>query len=172
MSSSNLENSDDIRFMRMALQLAEEAGASSEVPVGAVLVLDGEVIGTGSNAPIKSCDPTAHAEILAIRDACRKLGNYRIPGATLYVTIEPCTMCAGAIVHARIDRVVFGAREPKAGAVVSQNTLFQHPAMNTEVLYTEGVCSDDCSKIISEFFDLRRKKKKALKHSRNTNVED
>jgi tRNA(adenine34) deaminase len=162
----------DKRFMKRALELAEEAADASEVPVGAVIVLDGEIVGEGSNAPIGSCDPTAHAEIRAIRDACKRLGNYRVPGATLYVTIEPCTMCVGAIVHARVARVVFGAREPKAGAVVSQNTLFEHPAMNTQVDYAEGVCAAECSRVMSDFFDLRRKKKKALKQSLNSQSEN
>lgn len=157
-----MPNSDDY-FMQKALRLAERAAEHQEVPVGAVVVLDGEIVGEGCNAPIGSCDPTAHAEVLAIRDACQRVGNYRLPEATLYVTIEPCTMCAGAIVHSRIKRLVFGAREPKAGAIVSQNQLLDHAAMNTSVEVTPDVLAEQCSALISSFFDLRRKKKKALK---------
>jgi tRNA(Arg) A34 adenosine deaminase TadA len=153
----------DEYYMNEALRLAERAAEHQEVPVGAVVVLDGEIIGEGCNAPIGCCDPTAHAEVLAIRDACQRVGNYRLPEATLYVTIEPCTMCAGAIVHSRIKRLVFGAREPKAGAVLSQNRLLEHAAMNTSVEVTPDVLADSCSALISSFFDLRRQKKKALK---------
>lgn len=149
--------------MRHALALAKKADTENEVPVGAVVVLDGEIVGEGWNRPIGSHDPSAHAEISAIRNAAEKLANYRLPGATLYVTIEPCTMCVGAIVHARIDRLVFGAREPKAGAVVSQNSLLDHPAMNTEVVFTEGVLAEECSQVISDFFARRREEKKRSK---------
>ena len=159
---------EDQHWMEHALRLAEHAASQNEVPVGAVVVLDGKVVGEGSNAPISSCDPTAHAEVLAIRDACSRVGNYRLPDATLYVTIEPCTMCVGAIVHARLKRVVFGAREPKAGAVLSQNSLLSHPSMNTEVLVDEGVFAERSSNLISEFFALRREKKKALKRKSNS----
>ncbi len=155
----------DEQFMRRALTLAKEAGDQGEVPVGALVVLDGEVIGEGRNHPIIGCDPTAHAEVAAIRHAAATIDNYRMPGATLYVTIEPCTMCVGAIVHARIDRVVFGAREPKAGAVVSQNSLLEHAAMNYRVGYAEGVLADECRRQMSDFFARRRAEKKALKDS-------
>ena len=117
---------DDYSWMKRALQLARQAGAAGEVPVGAVVVLDGREIGAGYNAPISGCDPTAHAEIRALRDAARRAGNYRLPGATLYVTLEPCTMCVGAIVHSRISRLVYGAAEPKAGAVVSARQTLSH----------------------------------------------
>ena len=153
----------DEYFMQQALRLAERAAEHHEVPVGAVVVIDGEIVGEGCNAPIGSCDPTAHAEVLAIRDACQRVGNYRLPDATLYVTIEPCTMCCGAIVHSRVKRLVFGAREPKAGAVLSQNRLLEHAAMNTSVEVMPDVLSARCSELISSFFDLRRQKKKALK---------
>lgn len=155
----------DLVWMQRALKLAEEAGNEDEVPVGAVIVRDGKLLGEGRNGPISACDPTAHAEIQAIRAACESERNYRLPGATLYVTIEPCTMCIGAIVHARIARVVFGAREPKAGAVVSQNTLLSHPCMNTEVSYAEGVLDEECAQTMTAFFDERRAKKKRLKQS-------
>lgn len=155
----------DIYWVGEALKLAEQAGAQGEVPVGAIIVRDGEVLGEGSNAPITTCDPTAHAEVRAIRAACEHERNYRLPGATLYVTIEPCTMCVGAIVHARIARVVFGAREPKAGAVASQNQLLSHASMNTEVSYAEGVLAQECAHIMTQFFDERRANKKKLKQS-------
>jgi tRNA(adenine34) deaminase len=115
---------DDSEFMGLALDLAREAGALGEVPVGALVVLEGEVVGRGFNQPMGRHDPTAHAEIMALRDAASRLGNYRLPGCTLYVTLEPCAMCAGAIMHARVGRVVFGARDPKTGAAGSVVDLF------------------------------------------------
>ncbi len=165
MSHSAEQQADDAHWMREALKLAREAGANQEVPVGAVLVREGVIIGQGANQPIGSCDPSAHAEIVAMRTAAASDNNYRLPGATLYVTIEPCTMCVGAMVHARIDRLVFGAREPKAGAVVSQNRLLEHAAMNTSVAITEGVLADECSALISDFFAARRARQKALKQA-------
>ncbi len=157
-----MQESDET-WMRHALVLAQRAASEGEVPVGAVLVRDGEVLGEGFNAPISGCDPTAHAEIQALRAAASSLANYRLPGATLYVTIEPCTMCVGALIHARISRLVFGAREPKAGAVVSQNNLLAHPAMNTQISYAEGVLADECSALISRFFAQRREQKREQK---------
>ena len=154
---------EDQTFMRRALELAEIASNNNEVPVGAVVVLDGKIVGEGSNRPISSCDPTAHAEIQALRSAASAIGNYRLPEATLYVTIEPCTMCAGAIVHARIKRLVFAAREPKAGAIVSQNQILSHTSMNTTVEVQEGILAEEASGLISAFFAHRREKKKALK---------
>ena len=153
----------DLKWMDHALQLAGRAAELDEVPVGAVVVLDGRVIGEGWNQPISGHDPTAHAEIMALRDAAEKIGNYRLSGATLYVTIEPCTMCAGAIVHARIGRVVFGASEPKAGAVISNGQLFEQAWLNHWPEYTGGVSEQQCSLVISEFFKRRRAEKKALK---------
>jgi tRNA(adenine34) deaminase len=161
------DSSADERWMRRALQLAESSAANNEVPVGAIVVLDNKIIGEGANGPIGQCDPTAHAEIQALRDACEKQANYRLPGATLYVTIEPCTMCVGAMVHARISRLVFGATEPKSGAVVSQNNLLAHPAMNTHIEFSDGVLADECSAIMTGFFAKRRDKKKALKEAVN-----
>jgi len=155
----------DEGWMREALQLAEASASDGEVPVGAVVVSNGERIGAGRNAPIGRCDPSAHAEIQAIRAACAQESNYRLPGATLYVTIEPCTMCVGAIVHARIARVVFGAREPKAGAVVSQNNLFTHQSMNTQVSYAEGILEQECRQMMTAFFSERRARKKQLRQS-------
>ena len=142
-------------WMRRALDEAERARAIGEVPVGAVVVDgDGKLIGAGHNAPITECDPTAHAEITALRAACRAAGNYRLPGATLYVTIEPCTMCVGAMVHARIERLVFGAAEPKAGA----SNLLDSPAFNWRIAVTRGVLAAECGQLLAEFFQQRRKR--------------
>ena len=146
--------------MKYALKLAKKAWALGEVPVGAVVVRDNKVIGEGWNHPISSNDPTAHAEVSALRNAALKEQNYRLPGSVLYVTIEPCTMCVGAIVHSRVESVVYGAGEPKAGAVASQNCLFEHPSMNTSVKHVGGVCEDECRQLISEFFAERRAQKK------------
>ena len=142
--------------MKRALQLARQAGAAGEVPVGAVVVLDGREIGAGYNAPISGCDPTAHAEIRALRDAARRAGNYRLPGATLYVTLEPCTMCVGAIVHSRVSRLVYGASEPKAGAVESARRTLDEEHLNWRVESVGGVLAGSCSEIISDFFARRR----------------
>lgn len=150
------EDQTDERWMNRALELAGKAAAKGEVPVGAVVVLDGEEIGADFNAPISGCDPTAHAEIRALRDAAARVGNYRLPGATLYVTLEPCTMCVGAIVHGRISRLVYGASEPKAGAVESARRTLEEPFLNWAVTAVGGVLADRCSQIISEFFDQRR----------------
>jgi len=126
------------------------------VPVGAVVVLDGAIVGQGFNRPIRSLDPTAHAEIVALRAAAVQVGNYRLTGATLYVSIEPCAMCAGALVHARIGRLVFGAREPKAGAVVSTARLLEHAAFNHRVEVVEGVLADEAATVLRDFFASRR----------------
>ena len=144
--------------MDLALSLAKQAASIGEVPVGAVLVKDGEVLGQGYNRPISTDDPTAHAEIAALRDAGQRLGNYRLPGTTLYVTLEPCTMCAGALIHARIERLVFGAFEPKAGVICSQNRLLEADYLNHNIEVTPGILSDQCSSIVSDFFSQRRKK--------------
>ncbi|WP_067867728.1 tRNA adenosine(34) deaminase TadA [Neptuniibacter marinus] len=158
----------DQLWMHEALALADHAENAGEVPVGAVVVLNGEVIGEGWNHPISGHDPTAHAEIMALRDAASRIGNYRLVGAELYVTIEPCTMCAGAIVHARISRVIYGASEDKAGVVDSNCQLFQQPWINHNVEVTSGVLADTCRQKISAFFQRRREEKKAEKLSRNT----
>lgn len=149
-------NGKDEAWMNRALQLAGQAAAAGEVPVGAVVVLDGKEIGTGFNAPISGCDPTAHAEIRALRDAARRIGNYRLPGATLYVTLEPCTMCVGAIVHSRVSRLVYGAAEPKAGAVESARRTLEEDHLNWRVESVSGVLANRCSDIISVFFARRR----------------
>jgi tRNA(adenine34) deaminase len=146
----------DEAFMGEALALARAAQARGEVPVGAVVVRGGAIVGRGGNAPIAASDPTAHAEIAALRDAGRALGNYRLPGCTLYVTIEPCAMCAGAILHARIARLVFGARDPKTGACGSVVDLFAEPRLNHHATLVGGVLADECGKLLSEFFAARR----------------
>jgi tRNA(adenine34) deaminase len=145
------------QFMRAALDEAREARRLHEVPVGAVVVIDGRVVGTGFNQPIGLRDPTAHAEIRAIRAAARAVGNYRLTGATLYVTVEPCLMCVGAMVHARIGTLVYGATEPKAGAVASTMRAHEHPALNHRLEVVGGVLEDECRKEMQEFFRERRK---------------
>jgi tRNA(adenine34) deaminase len=146
----------DERFMRAALEQALEAGRRGEVPVGAVVVVDDEIIGAGFNQPIGGQDPTAHAEIVAMREAAKRLGNYRLTGATLYVTIEPCQMCVGAMVHARVERVVYGTREPKAGAIESAMRAHEHPALNHRITATGGVLEEECRQMIQGFFREKR----------------
>ena len=157
--------------MRLARQLAEKAAEAGEVPVGAVVVLDGKVIGQGANAPITGLDPTAHAEVLAIRDAAQNIGNYRLPGATLYVTVEPCSMCAGAIVHSRVARVVYGCTEPKAGVVESAEAFFSKPFLNHITITEGGVLAEECSAVMTAFFARRRAGKKKLKAASPANAE-
>ena len=142
--------------MAEALALARAAAARGEVPVGAIVVRDGNVIGRGGNAPIAHNDPTAHAEIAALREAAQTLGNYRMPGCVLYVTLEPCAMCAGAIMHARIARLVFGAHDPKTGACGSVVDLFGDGRLNHHATVESGVRSEECGKLLSEFFADRR----------------
>ncbi len=148
----------DESFMRTALSEAREARRRGEVPVGAVVVQDGAVVGEGFNQPIGSHDPTAHAEIVAIRDAGRRTGNYRLTGATLYVTIEPCQMCVGAMIHARIARVVYGATEPRAGAIESAMRAHEHPSLNHRMTADGGVLADECRAVMQGFFQERREK--------------
>ncbi|MCK2147851.1 MULTISPECIES: tRNA adenosine(34) deaminase TadA [Marinobacter] len=150
----------DEAWMARALELAAQAASVGEVPVGAIVVLDGREVGAGFNAPITGCDPTAHAEIRALRDAAARIGNYRLSGATLYVTLEPCTMCVGAIVHSRVSRLVYGATEPKAGAVESARRTLEEPHLNWSVEAVAGVLQQQCSSIISEFFSARRKERR------------
>ena len=153
----------DQYWMERALELAAKAASENEIPVGAIIVLDDEIIGEGYNAPISLCDPTAHAEIQAIRMACQKMKNYRLPGATLYVTLEPCSMCAGAMIHARIDRVVYAAMEPKSGVVESQGRFFEAPFLNHKVNVESGVLAEKASTQLTQFFQYRREQKKKLK---------
>jgi len=143
--------------MRRALELAHTAERDGEVPVGAVIVLDGVVVGEGWNQPIGAHDPTAHAEIVAIRAAARQLRNYRLTGTTLYVTIEPCQMCVGAMVHARVSRVVFGALEPKAGALESAMRAHEHPSLNHRLAVAGGVLEAECRAVLQAFFAERRR---------------
>jgi tRNA(adenine34) deaminase len=144
--------------MRVALGLAREAAAVDEVPVGAVVVVDGEIVGRGFNQPILRHDPTAHAEIVALRDAAGRLGNYRLPGSTLYVTLEPCVMCSGAIMHARVGRVVFGARDPKTWAAGSVVDLYGEARLNHHADIEGGVLAEECGALLSAFFAARRGK--------------
>jgi tRNA(adenine34) deaminase len=146
----------DEQFMREALALGRRAEACGEVPVGAVVVKDGQVVGVGFNQPIGKHDPTAHAEIAALRDAAARLGNYRLPGCQLYVTLEPCAMCSGAIMHARIARVVFGARDLKTGAIGSVINLFSETRLNHHTEVMGGVLADECGAMLSAFFAKRR----------------
>lgn len=153
----------DAKWMARAIELAAKAGHKSEIPVGAIVVLNGEIIGEGYNSPISLCDPTAHAEIQAIRMACQNTHNYRLPGATLYVTLEPCSMCAGAMVHSRIERVVYAATEPKSGVVESQGRFFEAPFLNHKVAVTAGILAETASVQLTQFFQFRREQKKKLK---------
>ncbi|MCV4287193.1 tRNA adenosine(34) deaminase TadA [Pseudomonas capsici] len=156
-----IDRSRDQDFMREALALAAQGALLGEVPVGAVLVQDGQIIGRGYNCPISGSDPSAHAEMVAIRDAARAVKNYRLPGSTLYVTLEPCSMCAGLIVHSRVARVVYGALEPKAGVVQSQGQFFTQGFLNHRVLFEGGVLGEECGTMLSEFFRMRRAASKA-----------
>ena len=143
-------------WMLAALVLARQAAQKDEVPIGAVVVRDKQIVGRGFNQPIGRHDPTAHAEIMALRDAAQTLGNYRLPGCTLVVTVEPCTMCAGALVHARIERLIFGAKEPKAGAVCSSARVLDNLGLNHKVTVIEGVLEKECKALMSGFFQGRR----------------
>ena len=148
--------SGDEKFMRMALALARRAAEQGEVPVGAVVVSGGEVVGQGWNQPVTTGDPTAHAEIAAIREAATRIGNYRLTGAALYVTLEPCVMCAGAAVHARLDRLVFGARDIRFGGVRSKFRLADSELLNHRVAVEEGVLAADSLELLTQFFTVRR----------------
>lgn len=148
----------DQEFMQAALQLAQQGAEAGEVPVGALVVLDGMIVGRGYNAPISQHDPSAHAEIRALRDAARHLENYRLVGCTLYVTLEPCAMCAGAIQHARIARLVYGASDPKTGACGSVVNLMAETRLNHHTDVTGGVMAQECGKLLSDFFAARRGK--------------
>ncbi len=154
--ASHFDSDTDVLFMRRALELARRAAAEGEVPVGAVVVLEGRVIGEGWNRPIASADATSHAETEAIRAACRALDNYRLTGATLYVTLEPCAMCVGAMFHARIARVVFGARDPKTGAAGSVIDLFADPRLNHHATLEGGVLAGEWGALLREVFATRR----------------
>ncbi|NKI16934.1 tRNA adenosine(34) deaminase TadA [Spongiibacter sp. KMU-166] len=150
----------DEYWMGLALEQARQADNADEVPVGAVIVRDGAILGQGFNQPISAADPTAHAEVVALRAAAQAVNNYRLPGAVLYVTLEPCAMCAGAIIHSRIERVVFAASEPKAGAVCSHLRLFEQPQMNHHVSWQQGVMETESADLIQGFFARRRQQRR------------
>jgi len=147
---------NDENFMRVALELARQAQQAGEVPVGAVVVKDGEIVGRGFNAPISRHDPSAHAEMVALRDAAQRVGNYRLVDCELYVTLEPCLMCVGAMFHARIARVVYGASDPKTGAAGSVLNLFAEMRLNHHAEVEGGVLAGECGKLLSDFFAARR----------------
>ena len=157
----------DEQFMQAAIEQAKLADKKNEVPVGAVVVLDGQIIGRGFNQPISACDPSAHAEVMALRDAAKHIQNYRLINADLYVTVEPCTMCSGAIVHGRIRRVIYGTTEPKAGMAESQGNIFTVPYFNHKVEVMGGVLAQECTDVIQAFFKRRREEKKAAKENKD-----
>lgn len=157
---------EDVMWMRHALTLADKAESIGEVPVGACVVLNGELIGEGFNTPITDNDPSAHAELRAVKEAAAAVQNYRLIDATLYVTLEPCSMCAGMLVHARVKRVVFGAKDAKTGAAGSVMNLLQHPALNHQLEVVSGVLADECANKLSDFFRKRRKEIKAAKKAK------
>jgi tRNA(adenine34) deaminase len=159
MMNTKTTETNDIYWLQHALQLAKQAETAGEVPVGAVLVLDDQIISEGWNRPITTCDPTAHAEIIALREGAKQLNNYRLLNTTLYVTLEPCAMCASAIVHARVQRVVFGAYDPRAGAAGSVFNIFAAKQLNHQVNYTGGILTDECSTLLKNFFQQKREKK-------------
>ena len=146
----------DRQFMQQALSQAKLAAAAGEVPVGAVLVRDGQVISTGFNRPITNSDPSAHAEMMALRAAAQSESHYRLPGTTLYVTLEPCTMCAGAMLHARVERVVFGAADPKTGAAGSVLNVFSEKQINHQTQVEGGIMGEECGQVLRDFFKERR----------------
>jgi tRNA(adenine34) deaminase len=147
---------NDTDFMMLAIEEARAAGVAEEVPIGAVLVSDGKIVGRGGNRTIRDCDPTAHAEIIALREAAKREGNYRLSGTTLYVTLEPCAMCAGAIIQARVTRVVYGADDPKGGAVRTCFEVLTHPKLNHRVEITAGILGPESAALLQKFFTARR----------------
>jgi len=151
-----LDGANDARLMHAALEEARAAAERGEVPVGAVVVIDDEIIARAGNRTISDCDPTAHAEVIALREASKRIGNYRLSGATLYVTIEPCAMCAGAMIQARIARLVYGAPDAKGGAVHSCFAVLDHPQLNHRVTVTAGVLAEDAAAALKDFFAARR----------------
>lgn len=156
MEPLTIDRSQDLHFMQQAIALAEEGARLGEVPVGAVVVHEGEIIGKGFNQPITTHNPSAHAEMVAILEAAKKLENYRIPNTTLYVTLEPCSMCAGLLVHARIKRLVYGTTEPKAGIVSSQDNFFEKNFLNHRPIVEGGLLAEECALLLTNFFKARR----------------
>ncbi|BCO18102.1 hypothetical protein KUC3_09590 [Alteromonas sp. KC3] len=167
----SMVSEQDIKFMKHALSLADKAELIGEVPVGACIVVNGEIVGEGYNEPITTHDPSAHAELRAVQQAARQVQNYRLVDATLYVTLEPCSMCAGMLVHARVKRVVFGAWDAKTGAAGSVMNLLQHPALNHQAEIVSGVLADECADKLSRFFQKRRKEIKAAKKAKKQSAE-
>ncbi len=155
------DKSNDIKWMELAIQQAEYSAEKGEVPVGAVLVMNGQLLASGGNAPISMSDPTAHAEILVLREAAQKMQNYRLPGAVLYVTLEPCIMCVGALLHARISRIVYGAKDTKTGALHSTYTIGTDNLLNHQFEITGGILGERCAELLRRFFSERRKKPNA-----------
>jgi tRNA(adenine34) deaminase len=155
-----MSTKDDKHWMQRAFDLAKKAEAQDEVPVGAVIVYEDQIIGEGWNQPISSDDPTAHAEIMALRDAGKNIGNYRLPNSTIYVTLEPCTMCAGAIIHARLAKLVYSVNDPKTGACGSVFNLLQTEELNHKVEIEEGVMEEECRSLLQSFFKEKRAKQK------------
>jgi tRNA(adenine34) deaminase len=151
-----MRSQDDAAWMELALEQARLAAEAGEVPVGALVIRDGEIVGQGHNRNLLDHDPTAHAEIVVLRQAARRLGNHRLAGCTVYATIEPCSMCAGALIHARVSRLVYGASDPKAGAAGSVLKVLNHPDLNHTMEVTSGILSDRCSEILQEFFRRKR----------------
>ena len=160
MNDKSEQESLDIFWMQYALDLAKRAESEGEVPVGAVVVYEEQVIGEGWNRPIIDNDPTAHAEIVALRNAAKRINNYRLLDTTLYVTLEPCIMCSGAIIHSRVKRVVYGAQDPKAGAVESAFNILGSDCLNHQVNVDKGVMATECGQLLSDFFRKKRKEKK------------
>ena len=154
--TTRIPRNHDDSWMELALKLARDAAAMGEVPVGALVVKDGEILGQGQNRNLIDADPTAHAEIIALRQAALRAGNHRLVGAVMFATIEPCAMCAGAMVHARLARLVYGASDPKAGAAGSVLQVINHPRLNHQMAVTSGVLADKCSAILQEFFKAKR----------------
>ena len=150
------EGISDAFWMERALELARAAAAAGDVPVGAIIVKDGQIVGEGRNRNLLDTDPTAHAEMIALRQAASRVGNHRLAGAVMFATIEPCAMCAGAMIHARLQRLVYGASDPKAGAAGSVLEVINHPRLNHQMVVTSGVLADQCSEILQEFFRKKR----------------
>ena len=151
-----MAKSQDIHWMQQAIKLAQHAADNDEVPIGAILVLNDEIIAQGWNQPITSQDPTAHAEIIALREAAQKLNNYRLLNTTLYVTLEPCAMCVGAMLNARISRLVFGATDPQSGTITSVFQLLDKPSLNHNIKYQGGILAAECGQLLRDFFQKRR----------------
>ncbi len=164
-SDDSVQSDLDLVFMQRALELATQAQSNSEVPVGAVLVRDGQVLGEGANAPISECDVSAHAELIALRHACKAEQNYRLPDTTLYITLEPCAMCAGAIVHARVARVVIAAKEPRAGAAGSIFNVLENDALNHRCEVEYGLLGEQSAEMLQGFFRAKREAAKARKRA-------